>query len=170
MDAGDEGAEKAQFSAAEIKASQQMIQRWLVIFAREHLPDICEKLMACAEQSQSTGTGKQRAPVLPRQQLPGKSDEPENVNEHRDNSALFFILESLRRVLSSCALLDGGSNLMPLRLAPEALLHFCFERIHVSHATAVRHVASECVGLLSRAHLKATLEVRSCRPRQASRH
>ncbi|KAL3914876.1 MAG: hypothetical protein SGPRY_007468 [Prymnesium sp.] len=24
--------------------SQQMIQRWLVIFAREHLPDICEKV------------------------------------------------------------------------------------------------------------------------------
>ena len=48
--AEEDGADKAQFSAAEIKASQQMIQRWLVIFAREHLPDICEKLMACAEE------------------------------------------------------------------------------------------------------------------------
>ena len=160
--AEEDGADRAQFSAAEIKASQQMIQRWLVIFAREHLPDICEKLMACAEEQRRAGgsTGKQRGSVLPRQQLPNKSDEPESINEHRDNSALFFILESLRRVLSSCAQLEGGggSNLM-LRQVPEALLQFCFEHIHVSSATAVRHVASECVGLLSRAHLKAALEL-----------
>ena len=49
--------------------------------------------------------------------------------------------------------------MMVLRLAPEALLPFCFERIHISSATAVRHVASECVGLLSRAHLKAALDL-----------
>ena len=33
---------------ADLKASQQMIQRWLVIFARDHPADICEKLMAAA--------------------------------------------------------------------------------------------------------------------------
>ena len=34
---------------AELKASRQVIQRWLVILAREHLRVICEKLMAAAE-------------------------------------------------------------------------------------------------------------------------
>ena len=76
-----------------------MIQRWLVIFAREHLPDICEKLMAVTDPA-ADRLGAAPLRVLPRQLLPSRADRPETLHEFKDDSITFFILDSLRRVLT----------------------------------------------------------------------
>lgn len=132
-----------------------MIQRWLVVFAREHIAEICAKLMRAANEH-----------ALPSLQLavrlPHAGDEPEDPSEYRDDSSTFFLLETLRRVL--CAAVENGgggsgSANLPLRKVPESLLTFCFEQLSFDHPTAVRHVAAQCVGVLSRAHLKPTVEL-----------
>ena len=73
-----------------------------------------------------------------------------------DESAGFFIVDSLRRVLAACV--EGSAQdakVHPaLRTVPDGLLRFCFARLHVGVAPAVRHVASESVGILSRVQLK----------------
>ena len=137
----------------QIKQADQMIQRWLVVFAREHLADICVKLIHVASEH--------AVPVpQPRDvKLPHANDEPENPSEHRDDSTAFFIFETLRRVL--CAAADSSSSMgnSPLRTVPDGLVSFCFERLSLANPTAIRHVAGLCVGVLSRVHLKSVVEL-----------
>ena len=158
----------------ELKASQQMIQRWLVIFARDHPADICEKLMAAAMEHSATAVP---ARSLPKQQLPTKSDEHDSRSELRgDGSIDYFLLDSLRRVLAAAAADESGAALRAvceqLRSAEKGggdhsgrdpaqpgLLDFCYSRISVVYSAPIRHVASECVGLLSAARLKPVVEM-----------
>ena len=158
----------------ELKASQQMIQRWLVIFARDHPADICEKLMAAAKEHSATAVP---ARSLPKQQLPTKSDEHDSRSELRgDGSIDYFLLDSLRRVLAAAAADESGAALRAvceqLRSAEKGggdhsgrdpaqpgLLDFCYSRISVVYSAPIRHVASECVGLLSAARLKPVVEM-----------
>ena len=50
----DGGVADAESGRPSQAMSQQMIQRWLVIFAREHLADICDKLMRAANEYDPT--------------------------------------------------------------------------------------------------------------------
>ena len=136
---------------SELKASQQMIQRWLVVFAREHLVDICEKLMTAMDD---VAPGRHDAAhAVRKSQLARKADKPANLNQLRDNSAGFFLLDSLRRVLAASVDSPSPDALDTLRAAPSHLLAFCFERLHVTQTVPVQHAASQCIGLLSRARL-----------------
>lgn len=151
-----EPATEARERRRQIREADQMIQRWLVVFAREHLGDICVRLMKCAREHY---VPPPQSGVI---RLPHAGDEPEDPSEYRDDSSTFFLLETLRRVL--CAAVDNGgggsgSANLPLRQVPEGVLVFCFERVSLEHPTAIRHVAGQCVGVLSRAHLKATVEL-----------
>jgi hypothetical protein len=143
--------------------SQQMIQRWLVIFAREHLADICDHLMRAANEYMPVDAA-QAPSAMPKSELPAKSmlphlkDEPEAKEALADESAGFFILDSLRLVLLACV--DNGSSVhASLRTTPDQLLPFCFARLHVGMPASVRQVASECVGILSRVQLKAVVDL-----------
>ena len=142
----------------ETKAARQMIQRWLAVFAAEHLADICSKLMAAAQEHAEVEPPTERRLF----RLPQKADEKESVHERRgDDSKSFFILETLSRVLSAAVdQAECASSSLTLRSVPDALLPFCFERLGLAHTPPIRHVAATCVGLLSRgAHLKPVLEL-----------
>ena len=142
----------------QVREADQMIQRWLAVFARQHLADICTRLMKAAKEHDVPVAQQAEA------RLPHSGDAPEDPSisrRTRDESTTFFLLETLRRVL--CAAVDtgggsSGSANLPLRNVPEGLLSFCFERLSLEHPTAIRHVAAHCVGVLSRAHLKATVD------------
>ena len=139
----------------QVREADQMIQRWLAVFARQHLADICTRLMKAAKEHDVPISQQAEA------RLPHSGDAPEDPSKFRDESTTFFLLETLRRVL--CAAVDtgggsSGSANLPLRNVPEGLLSFCFERLSLEHPTAIRHVAAHCVGVLSRAHLKATVD------------
>jgi len=139
----------------QVREADQMIQRWLAVFARQHLADICTRLMKAAKEHDVPVAQQAEA------RLPHSGDAPEDPSKFRDESTTFFLLETLRRVL--CAAVDtgggsSGSANLPLRNVPEGLLSFCFERLSLEHPTAIRHVAARCVGVLSRAHLKATVD------------
>jgi hypothetical protein len=139
----------------QVREADQMIQRWLAVFARQHLADICMRLMKAAKEHDVPVAQQAEA------RLPHSGDTPEDPSKFRDESTTFFLLETLRRVL--CAAVDtgggsSGSANLPLRNVPEGLLSFCFERLSLEHPTAIRHVAARCVGVLSRAHLKATVD------------
>lgn len=140
----------------QVRAAEQMIQRWLVVFAREHLADICAKLLQAAADA---AMREMRPPT--QLQLPKKGDQPEPTAEPRDESTVFFLMETLRKVLSAAADGSGGalhqvSRHTPL---PDGLLAFCFERVDLVNPTAVRHVGAHCVGLLSRSMLKACVDM-----------
>jgi hypothetical protein len=141
----------------EVRAARQQIQRWLVVFAREHLTDICDKLMETAAEHAPAATAGEAAKIkLPQKKLPQKADGPTTSAQQRDDSVAFFLLETLRRVLSAAA--ERGS-LQSLRSRDGGLLPFCYDHLSLAKPVAIRHVAGLCVGVLSRSQLKASAEL-----------
>ena len=149
------GAQSVPDASQDVRAARQQIQRWLVVFAREHLSDICTKLMNCA------GEHAPAAPVSdagknPRIRLPQKADGPETGAPRDEASVSFFLLETLRRVLAAAAE-RGSLSTLPAR--DGALLPFCFDHLSLAQPAAIRHVAGLCIGILSRAQLKTACEL-----------
>ena len=122
-------------SPQEVRAARQQIQRWLVVFAREHLVDICEKLMSAAAEYEAA---EPKAAADAHSILPHKADGPATTAQQRDDSVTFFLLETLRRVLTAAA--ERGS-LMTLPSRDGALLPFCFDHLSLAKPVAIRHVA-----------------------------
>ena len=139
------------------RVEQQMIQRWLLVFARQHLSEVCEKLMEALTVYGASQHAGQRL------RLPHAADEPESVAEQRDDSSEFFLLDTLRRVL------DVGAESGRLGSLRVKLLPFCFERLDLVHSPAVRHAAALCVGSLSRTQLKEAVELFAGRLQSLSR-
>eukprot|EP00315_Gephyrocapsa_oceanica_P038271 CAMPEP_0185426998 /NCGR_PEP_ID=MMETSP1365-20130426/15117_1 /TAXON_ID=38817 /ORGANISM="Gephyrocapsa oceanica, Strain RCC1303" /LENGTH=606 /DNA_ID=CAMNT_0028031099 /DNA_START=63 /DNA_END=1880 /DNA_ORIENTATION=- len=70
-----EAAEAGRPSGPDLRRSQQVIQRWLVLFARQHLHAICNKLMTVADASdkQDEALAAEKNPRRKRQVLPSLS-------------------------------------------------------------------------------------------------
>ena len=98
----------------------QVIQRWLVIFARQHLYNICIKLMDAAKAADAAAeAAAAEKPVRRRKQLLpslSKADDDDDIEsaasapsdaEHIDSES-YFVLDCLRRVLSAAADVTGS--------------------------------------------------------------
>ena len=131
-------------SNPQTEAAEQMIQRWLAVFAREHLGDICVKLIHAAELHAVAPT-EVRLPHLKGE------DTAAVVEEQPDGSTLYFLLETLRRVL--CAAETS------VRHVPEVVFPFCFARVGFAYSPACRRVAALCVGRLSQEQLGMAVDV-----------
>jgi len=99
----------------------QVIQRWLVIFARQHLYAICNKLMevaveadAAAEAAAAEKPGRRRKQLLPSLSKADDDDDLEATNNGYQSEAeyvdteSYFVLDCLRRVLSAAADVPGS--------------------------------------------------------------
>ena len=149
--------------ATEIKqggTDQSMVaelQRWLCVFAREHLADICAKLMAAMDEHAAV----ESLPTQSRGLFGGRKDAAATGESTQDDgSAAYFLLNTLRRVLIAASEghnLSSSSPGLALRSVPEGLLAFCFARLSLAHPAPLRHVAGACLGLLSRAHLASAV-------------
>ena len=138
-----------------VRAARTQIQRWLAVFAREHLTDICAKLMSTALDYQPA---EPETPNPKSIRLPQKADRESEGTESakRDDSVGFFLLETLRRVLLAAAE-RGSLTMLPAR--DGALLPFCYDHLSLTRPAAIRHVAGLCVGILSRSQLTAACEL-----------
>ena len=150
------GTQSAPDASQDVRAARQQIQRWLVVFAREHLSDICTKLMHCAGEHAPAAPVADAGKNTPRIRLPQKADGPETGAPRDEASVSFFLLETLRRVLAAAAE-RGSLSTLPAR--DGALLPFCFDHLSLAQPTAIRHVAGLCIGILSRAQLKPACEL-----------
>ena len=126
-----------ELSPDDVRAARTQIQRWLIVFARENLADICAKLMSTALEHSSNETETTNPKAI---RLPQKADR-DSENTSRDDSVGFFLFETLRRVLLAAA--ERGS-LTTLPSRDGALLPFCYDHLSLATPTAIRHVAGLC--------------------------
>ena len=92
----------------------------------EHLVPICEKLMAAAKEFDAAA-GAPPPRSIPKQLLPSSSDRPHNVNEFRDDSISFFILDSLKCLpesdLGRAALISHAQSSLRFERSPRSSQH-----------------------------------------------
>ena len=157
----DELASKIEQDASDTQSSAvAQLQRWLCVFAREHLADICAKLMTATTQYSAA---VESLPAPSRGLFGGSRKDVAAVESTQDDgSAAYFLLNTLRRVLIAASeghSISSSSPGLALRSVPEGLLAFCFARLTLAHPPPIRHVAGACLGLLSRAHLASAVSL-----------
>jgi hypothetical protein len=141
-------------SRFDLQEDLRLLQQWLQPFVSfADVDEIYEVLSPlCAERS--VQSVPDRGSLLSPNKAPSTQDKKASIDElRRDNSVEFFVFDTLYLVLKS--LLDRYADkpdelYAGLMLVPSALIRFSCDHLHHTKPIAVRHAASQCLGMLSK--------------------
>jgi len=99
-------------SDADVKSALRLLQQFMQtsIVANE-IGEACNHLVTLAKQYESIDHNKIQAPVDGKQVAPSTTDKKQTVDDKRDNSVTFLILDTMVSLLSAVLQVDGAGNL-----------------------------------------------------------
>ena len=155
----------AQMDKNDIKQSLKLLQKWVVSFAENDLEFVCEKLHHLAMEyvvkpkREMESKAKTKAKAVP---LPGTGDELENVDQYRDETSGFYMLETLHlsMVTAVCrADSQEENNVLVLKAVPNKVIAYCFDHLKYQNSVAVKHAASLCLSVISEYQLAQIVDL-----------
>jgi len=142
-------------SVNDVKTALSKLQLWMIKFARTNsLEGFGEQLLAINEPYDEDSR------IDEKKNAPTKSDSNMGVDDLRDESATFFVLDTLHKVLSAIlrvndvyrpqtAFVETDLKQEKLNSFPATIVEFCIEHLSHAYSSGIRHVSGLCLGVLS---------------------
>jgi len=161
----------------DVRTALRLLVQWMQKFAMDKdLPMLSEKMLHIA----NTFAPKPVEKKVEKDNRPSTQDKKVTVDEKKEDSILFFVLETLHKVFAACTFQEGyyrpqdvfdlggddnvhsqrpGQAKQQLGSVPATVIEFCFANLHHTRSGAVRFMAGECLGVLSKCFLSSVLHL-----------